>query len=121
MKRARARYDDAFADLPVSRFDPVPDGDVHAHHLYTVLIDAGNGQGRDEISAALAERGISTSVHFPVVHLHRFYAERYGFRRGQFPHAEWIADSVLSLPLSPALSDAQIDTVIAAVRGVLGV
>ncbi len=114
------RYDAAFADLPISTFGPVPSGDVHARHLYTILIDDAAGRTRDEVALALGDAGVSTSVHFPVVHLHRYYAERFGFRRGQFPHAERIADTVLSLPLSPALSDLQLDFVVAAVRGVLG-
>jgi dTDP-4-amino-4,6-dideoxygalactose transaminase len=110
------RYDDAFADLPVSGFDPVPADAVHAHHLYTILVDDAEGPDRDEVATRLAEQGVSSSVHFPAVHLHRFYADRYGFRRGQFPAAERIADTVLSLPLSPALSDAQVDVVIGALR-----
>jgi dTDP-4-amino-4,6-dideoxygalactose transaminase len=114
------RYDAAFSDLPISTFGPAPDGDVHARHLYTILIDDSAGLTRDEVAAELGGAGVSTSVHFPAVHLHRYYAERFGLRRGQFPHAERIADTVLSLPVSPALSDLQVDFVIAAVRGVLG-
>jgi perosamine synthetase len=77
------------------------------------------GIARDLLAGRLAGEGIATSVHFPVVHLHSFYAERYGFRRGQFPHAERIADRVLSLPLSPAHTDEQVDAVIGAVRRAL--
>jgi hypothetical protein len=108
-----ARYDDACAALPVTTF-AVPDGTVHARHLYTILIDGRRGLSRDEVSAALDQLGVATSVHFPAVHLHSYYARRYGFRRGQFPHAERIADQVLSLPLSPALSDEQVEAVVAA-------
>lgn len=113
-------YDAAFADLPFSTFKPVPAGDVHARHLYTILVDPASGRERDDVAVALGEAGISTSVHFQAVHLHRYYAERYGLRRGQFPHAERIADTVLSLPFSPALTDRHIDDVIRAVRGVFG-
>jgi dTDP-4-amino-4,6-dideoxygalactose transaminase len=114
-----SQYDEAFADLPIRRFGPVPPGTVHAHHLYTVLIDRDSGTTRDEVASALAARGIASSLHFPPVHRHRYYAERFGFRRGQFPHAERIADTVLSLPLSPALTDGQVGRVIAALREVL--
>lgn len=112
-------YDEAFADLPVERFAPPPDGWRHAHHLYTVLINEGPGS-RDRVADALADAGVATSVHFPAVHLHSFYRDRYGFRPGMFPVAERIADSVLSLPMSPALSDEQVDRVIDAVREVFG-
>ena len=114
------RYDEAFADLPISRFAPVPPGTRHAHHLYTVLIDRSGGLSRDAVADRLAEAGVSTSVHFDALHLHTFYRERFKTRRGQLPAAAAIADTVLSLPLSPALDDAQIDRVIDAFRGVFG-
>jgi len=115
------RYDAALADLPIATFAPVPAASVHARHLYTVLVDrVSSGLTRDDLAEALAAAGIASSVHFPAVHLHRYYVERFGFARGQFPHAERIADTVLSLPLSPALTDRQIDLVIRAVRGAFG-
>jgi dTDP-4-amino-4,6-dideoxygalactose transaminase len=115
-----ARYDEAFADLAIDTFEPAAPGTVDAHHLYTILVDGRAGRTRDDVAARLASDGVATSIHFPPVHRHRFYAERYGFVRGQFPHAERIADSVLSLPLSPALTDAQVGSVIRAVRAACG-
>jgi dTDP-4-amino-4,6-dideoxygalactose transaminase len=116
-----SRYDEACSRLPVSTFAPIPEGSVHARHLYTILVDGRTaGLSRDEVSEALGRLGIATSVHFPAVHRLRFYADRYGFRAGQFPHAERIADCVLSLPFSPALSDAQVESVIHALETVLG-
>ncbi|MCC6990624.1 MAG: DegT/DnrJ/EryC1/StrS family aminotransferase [Acidobacteria bacterium] len=114
------RYDEALADLPISRFAPVPAGTTHAHHLYTVLIDHPGGPSRDDVADRLAEAGVASSVHFQALHLHTYYADRFGFRRGQFPAAERIADTVLSLPLSPALTDPQVEQVIAACREALG-
>ncbi len=114
------QYDDAFVRLPVSHFAPVPAGSVHARHLYTVLIDSPGGPSRDEVAEQLADAGVASSVHFQALHLHSYYAERFGFRRGQFPAAERIAETVLSLPLSPALTDAQVEHVISAFRGVFG-
>lgn len=116
-----ARYDDLCDRLPVSRFAPVPAGTVHAHHLYTILIDETAGPSRDDVALGLSRAGVASSVHFPAVHLHQFYRERFGFRRGQFPAAERIADTVLSLPLSPALTDAQVEQVVSALAEVFGV
>jgi dTDP-4-amino-4,6-dideoxygalactose transaminase len=116
------RYDEAFASLPFDTFAELPAGDLHARHLYTVLVDRDRvGIARDDLAGRLAGEGIATSVHFPVVHLHSYYAERYGFWRGQFPHAEQIADRVLSLPLSAAHTDEQVDNVISAVQRALRV
>jgi dTDP-4-amino-4,6-dideoxygalactose transaminase len=120
--RISNRYDDGLADLPLDAFVPLPDRDVHARHLYTVLVDPDRaGLTRDDLARRLAADGIATSLHFPPVHLHTFYRQRFGTARGQFPHTERIADRILSLPLSPALTDAQVDQVIHAVtRAVCG-
>jgi dTDP-4-amino-4,6-dideoxygalactose transaminase len=115
------RYDEAFAPLPIERFADAPAGDVHAHHLYTVLIDpAVAGQSRDDVGRALEQSGVASSVHFRALHLHQFYRERFGFSRGQFPHAERISDTVLSLPLSASLTDEQVSRVINAFRLAIG-
>jgi len=115
------RYTAAFADLPIGHFAPAGPRTVHARHLYMILIDqAASGRSRDDVIDSLTEAGVSSSIHFPPVHLHSYYADRYGYRRGQFPRAEQIADTVLSLPLSPALTDGHIDAVIEAVRGAFG-
>jgi len=115
-----AYYDDAFEDLPVVRPSVLPAGDRHAHHLHTLLIDDTLcGRTRDEVQSMLCARGIETSVHFQALHLHRYYAQRYGLRRGMFPNAEFVSDRTLSLPLSPALSDADVDRVVVELRAVL--
>jgi dTDP-4-amino-4,6-dideoxygalactose transaminase len=112
-ERIWRRYDAGLADLPVRRPALVPFGDRHARHLYTILIDeTDGGYSRDSLQAALRDRGISTSVHFPALHLHRYYAERFGYRRGMFPVAESISDRTLSLPLSSGMDNLAVDRVI---------
>jgi dTDP-4-amino-4,6-dideoxygalactose transaminase len=114
-------YDDALAGLPLARPARVRDGDVHARHLYTVLVDErASGLSRDALQARLAARGIATSIHFRALHLHPFYQERFGLRRGMFPAAEAISDSTLSLPLSGAMAPEAVERVIEAVHDVLG-
>ena len=111
------RYDDAFGDLPLVRFADVPDGDRHARHLYPVLIDPQlAGCTRDDVERRLAEEGVSASVHFRALHLHRYYREQFGFHEGQFPKAEFLSDRVLSLPLSASLSDDHVSRVIEVFR-----
>jgi dTDP-4-amino-4,6-dideoxygalactose transaminase len=110
-------YDEALADVPIERPAPVAPDTVHARHLYTVLVDERrSGWTRDALQQALQERGIGTSIHFRALHLHPFYAERFGFRRGMFPNAEYISDRTLSLPLSAAMTDEEVDRTIEAVR-----
>jgi dTDP-4-amino-4,6-dideoxygalactose transaminase len=115
------RYDEGLADLPLERPAAVASGDRHARHLYTVLVDAAaSGITRDELQRALRSLGIATSVHFTAVHLHSYYASRFGLRRGMFPAAESISDRTLSLPLSASMTDAAVARVIDAVRISLG-
>lgn len=115
-----ARYDAAFEQLPITRQAPPPSGMVHAHHLYPILIDpAVAGLTRDALQARLHERGVSTSIHFRALHLHSFYRERYALKRGMFPVAERVSDQTLSLPLSSALTDTEVDHVIEAVHDCL--
>jgi dTDP-4-amino-4,6-dideoxygalactose transaminase len=115
-----ARYDAGLSDLPLTRRRPAPSGTVDARHLYTVRVDPRQcGVTRDGLRATLRERGVATSVHFPAVHLLGYYRDRFATRRGMFPHAEAIADQTLSLPLSSALSDDDVDYVIETLRDVL--
>jgi dTDP-4-amino-4,6-dideoxygalactose transaminase len=115
-----AAYDEAVAELdgitPLSR-DPL---DTHALHLYIVRIDAERaGATRDEYQGALAEEQIGTSIHFLPVHKLTAYRERFP-DRPPLPVAERAGDEILSLPLSAAHSDADIEDAIAALRRVHG-
>jgi dTDP-4-amino-4,6-dideoxygalactose transaminase len=112
-------YDEALADLPVTRPAPVADGDLHARHLYSILVEPESGFTRDALAAALREEGIATSVHFRAVHLHSYYAERFGFTRGMFPNAERVSDLELSLPFSATLTDEEQARVLEVLRRVL--
>ena len=118
--RARqfAAYDAAVAQLdgvePLAR-DP---RDIHALHLYVVRIDAERaGADRDEYQRALAELNIGTSIHFLPVHRLSAYRERFP-DQPPLPVAERAGGEVLSLPLSPSHSDADIADAIAALRAV---
>ena len=114
-----ARYDEGLAGLPLRLPAPAETGSVHARHLYPVLVDQAADGARDELHARLRDRGISTSVHFRALHLHPFYQERFGLRRGMYPRAEAISDTTLSLPLSPALPVSDVDRVIEAMHDCL--
>ncbi len=76
---------------------------------------------RDAVFSALRDRGIGTSVHFRALHLHPFYAQyqAMGYSRGEFPHAEYISDRTLSLPLSADLRDDDVARVVEALTELL--
>jgi len=122
-RRRRAiwnRYDEALAGLPLQRPAPVPLGDRHALHLYTVLLDLDAlAVDRDAIAIALHEAQIGTGVHYRGVHLQPMYRERLGYDASDFPNATMISERTLSLPLSAAMTDRDADDVIATFASLL--
>src|SRR5437667_416238 len=89
----------------------------HAWHLYPLRLRLDRlATSRDEFIRTLAARGVGTSVHWRPLHMQPFYAERYGYRAEEFPVAfrEW--QRLVSLPIFPGLSDADVDHVVTAVR-----
>jgi dTDP-4-amino-4,6-dideoxygalactose transaminase len=108
------RYEAAFRETPGVSFPVVSAGATSARHLFTIWVDPGK---RDAVLAGIQSRGVGVAVNYRAVHLTRFYRERFGFGRGDFPVAERIGDSTITIPLWPAMTEAQVDEVIAAVRG----
>ena len=101
-RRARlaAVYDEALAEAPGVRLPHSPAWAESAWHLYVVALE-----DRDGVRDALAEEGVEALVHYPVMpHLSPAYADL-GLGRGTFPVTERLADSVLSLPLYPQLTE----------------
>ena len=100
------KYNDrlrAAGDLQPPFSDPKA---YHVYHLYVVRTDR-----RDELKTFLSDRGIETMIHYPKPpHLQKAY-HHLGFRKGSFPIAEALADSVLSLPLWVGMKDEDIDYV----------
>jgi perosamine synthetase len=115
-----ATYQEAFADLPwLTR--PVEEPDVtSAWHLYPIRLNVETlTADRATIFRALRAEGIGVQVHYQPVHLLRLYRERFGYRGGEFPLAEDAAARLLSLPLFPAMTAAEVEDVITAVTKVL--
>ena len=114
------RYDEAFKQLPLDSPLPPEDNTTHARHLYTVLLRLEElTADRDTIQQALFENNIGTGIHFIALHLHPYYQEHFGYKRGDFPNAEFISDRTISLPLSAKLTDQDVTDVIEAVTKVL--
>jgi dTDP-4-amino-4,6-dideoxygalactose transaminase len=87
-----------------------------------VLVDVDRlGVSRDVVQQRLHEENIGTGIHFISLHLQPYYRDQFGYRRGDFPQAEYISDRTISLPLSPKLSDEDVEDVIVAVHRSLGI
>jgi dTDP-4-amino-4,6-dideoxygalactose transaminase len=114
------RYDALLADLPLQTPEPPEPHTRHARHLYQVLVAPGAPLDRDGVLDGLTAMRIGTGVHYRGVHLHPYYRDRYGLKPDDFPVATAISDRTLSLPLSPKVSDADQDDVVAALTELLG-
>jgi dTDP-4-amino-4,6-dideoxygalactose transaminase len=111
------RYDEAFADLPIGLPATVEAGTRHGYHLYTVMIDEARcGMSRDGFLDAMNAKRIGTGVHYLSVPEHPYYQDRFGWRPEQWPAAMKLGRQTVSLPLSPALTDGDVERVITAVR-----
>jgi dTDP-4-amino-4,6-dideoxygalactose transaminase len=92
----------------------------HIYHLYVVWIDGEKATAaRDELIQKLKDANIGTSVHFIPLHRHPVYRDRYGYRSEQFPVAERLFSGIVSLPLYPSMSDADVMDVTDALQSVL--
>jgi dTDP-4-amino-4,6-dideoxygalactose transaminase len=114
-----AAYNQAFQDLDALEI-PVERAEVeHAWHLYVLRLRFGALRiGRDQFIDELTALNIGTSVHFIPIHVHPYYQEKYRYTANQFPVAYQAYQRMLSLPLHPMLSDADVGDVINAVLDV---
>jgi dTDP-4-amino-4,6-dideoxygalactose transaminase len=108
------RYQEALADWPQWQLPATPSYEHrHSWHIYTPLLNETAAQmNRDEFMTAMKEKNIGTGLHYRAVHLYPYYRERFGFNVGDFPHAEAVAERIISLPLFPAMTDAEHDRVL---------
>ena len=80
-------------------------------HMFQVLLPAGANRGK--LVAAMKDKGIGVGVHYPALHLFSLY-RGLGFKEGDFPIAERIGATTLTLPLFPSMQDSDVDRVCAA-------
>lgn len=121
LERRRAiarRYDEAFSKLPHLRLSQSAPRDRarSGHHLYVALFDFRAMRiTRTAFMTKLREHGIGSQVHYIPVYRHPYYAKRYGLMPAAFPEAENYYSGCLSLPFYPALTDEDVEHVVATV------
>ena len=115
-RRANAAYYSSnLADIPEVKVPSVDAANESIFNQYTI-----RATRRDELQAYLKGKGIGTSIYYPLpLHLQPCFAYL-GYREGQLPESERAAKEVLSLPIYPELTSAQLDEVIGTVRAFFG-
>jgi UDP-4-amino-4-deoxy-L-arabinose-oxoglutarate aminotransferase len=112
-----ARYLAGLAGVPgieLPRSPPYPH--EHSWHLFIVKVI---GCDRDAFLGRLAEYNIGAGIHFPPCHLLHYVRQRYGTKEGDLPACECAGSRIVSLPLFPGMSEADVDYVCGAVREIL--
>lgn len=114
-----SRYNEAFGSVGCFELPAVRAEVETSWHLYPLRLVPGMlGIDRDEFVRQMAKRNIGTSVHFIPVHMHPFYANKYGYKPEDFPVAASNFQRIFSLPLHPHLTDEEVQDVIDAVLDV---
>jgi dTDP-4-amino-4,6-dideoxygalactose transaminase len=104
------KYNNLLSNCDFVKIPYVLDKATHVYHLYVLMCER-----RDELQTYLNAKGICTLIHYPIPpHLQQAYKEL-NYKEGDFPIAEFIAKSCLSLPIYPSITDSQIEEVCTAI------
>ncbi len=120
-QQAAKAYDTLLAPLRSRGIIPIQNhsGSGHVYHLYVIRITDESPVTRQTLQEKLSQEGIQTGIHYPLpCHLQPAY-QHLGCKKGDFPRAETLSQQVLSLPMYPGLSDAQVERVVAAIAAIV--
>ena len=112
-KEIYEKYSKAFDEVGI-KYNQVIPGSKHAYHMIVIWVDPSK---RAEIREKLSVAGVGTSVHYDPIHLEPYYKDNFGFKEGDFPVAEKLGASTITLPMYPSLTDEEQDYVIGQVLG----
>lgn len=87
-------------------------------HMFQVVLPTALTIVRAEVMAKLQEAGVGTQVHYPAIHLFALY-RRHGWKDGDFPKAEAVCRNILTLPLFPSMTRAEVARVVATLVSIL--
>jgi dTDP-4-amino-4,6-dideoxygalactose transaminase len=114
-KRLWLQYDAGLSKIAGVRPIPVAMPGRHAYHLYVIEIDPAVC-ARDAVLERMQKAGIGLGIHYEAMHLQPYYARKYGLRPADLPHATRASECMLSLPLYPRMSAADVDRVVETLR-----
>ncbi len=112
-QRVFERYQKGFAHVPGITFPILTQGSVHSGHMFVVWVDP---KERDRIRDTMEKKGIQTSIHYDPIHLEPYYRETFGYTEGDFPIAERLGASTITLPTYSKLTKKQQDYVIQSLK-----
>lgn len=119
-RRVAAKYNELLKDVEEIKLPIEMEYAKHVYHLFVIQVKAAvSGQRterRDQLQKFLGEKGIATGLHYPIpLHLQPCF-EHLGYKKGDFPVAEELAEQGLSLPMYAEMTDEQIEYVCGKVK-----
>lgn len=107
-RRAANTYNELLKDYSAITLPKEMNYARHVYHLFVIRVNDGGSKRRDALAKFLNENGISTGLHYPIpLHLQACFKAS-GYKKGDFPITEELAECGLSLPMFPELSDEQV-------------
>ncbi|MBW2045275.1 MAG: DegT/DnrJ/EryC1/StrS family aminotransferase [Deltaproteobacteria bacterium] len=88
-----------------------------SYHLFPILLK--NSSCRKKLLDGLRKKGIQTSIHYPPIHLFKYYREKFGFKKGLLPKTEEVFNRELTLPLYPSLSSRDLIYIVNYIKDIL--
>lgn len=111
-----SRYDELLQEIPEISLPSIRPESKPVFHLYVIQVNDGNSQTRDALIAHLKENGVMAGIHYPLpLHLQPAF-DNLGYQKGDFPVTEQLAETIISLPIFPELTDDDIQHVAKVVR-----
>jgi perosamine synthetase len=112
-QRYATLYNEGFKEIPEITIPYVAEDVEHAWHLYVIQLDLERLRiGRNEMIDLLKKQGIGTSVHFIPLHLHPYYSNNTTYAQKNFPVSNQAFKRIISLPIYPRMTDAEVQRVI---------
>lgn len=120
-QRYAALYHDGLKDVAELTLPPfAAEGQQHAWHLYVLRLNPERLRiTRNQLIELLKQRQVGTSVHFIPLHLHPYYRDTFGYRAADFPQASAAFERIVSLPIYPQMTEADVGYVIETVRALV--
>ncbi|MCX6149031.1 MAG: DegT/DnrJ/EryC1/StrS family aminotransferase [Ignavibacteriales bacterium] len=119
-KKIAAKYDAAFKETDLLRIPPRLGDRESSFHLYSIQLNLEKLRiTRSKFIDELKKHEIGSSVHFIPLYRHPYYKNAYNLNENDFPNSEYAFPRLVSLPIWPAMTDAQVDKVIESVLSIL--
>ena len=113
-------YNNEFKNLPIELPAPVETNTRHAYHLYNICVDKNKCNiDRDSFLNLMNSNKIGVGVHYESIPTHPFYKNKFGWNLNDFPNSNKFGSQTVSIPLSPYLSENNLDKIISVVKKIV--